>query len=93
LNILPLLDNYSITLPRRSLIIYGCLTLFSFGAGIGAGVAAWVCYDMRAIIETNTVNRIVLESMKADTRDMERQLRITSEQVRAMEQRALEGKL
>lgn len=79
MNIFPLLSRYSITIERRSLILYGLLSLFTFGAGIGCGVAAWISWDMRAIIETNTVNRIVLESMKVDARDLERQARLMEE--------------
>lgn len=86
MNVFPLLSKYSITIERRSLILYGLLSLFTFGAGIGCGVAAWVSWDLRSIIAQNTINKVVLESMKVDARDLERQARL-------MESKCLEGKL
>lgn len=85
-SIFPLLSKYSITIERRSLILYGLLSLFVSGAGCAAGITMIVSYELRHIIEQAAMNRVVLDSLKVESAEIERQANL-------MEQRCLGGEL
>ena len=72
MQLVPVYDRYSFQIRRSRMIAYSMIGIFLFGFGCGLGL--YVASDVRMvhIIELSERNRILIDALKNDARDMQR---------------------